>query len=206
MCFVAGLLGIKGVAAGNLFNAALALSAVTSVAGAASKNKIAGQQASYAYQAAERTALSADASMSAQQEALNSQLLERQADAGQKKLAKTIEGLQAKGKAAATEGRSGRLMELIQNDIDRQVAGLRESISQSLESAEAQYGRDVSAIVAQRDSRRNQALDIGNRGYTQAMQNYQGLLPTIGNIASTGLQTYMDIDPNQKQFQKKSTG
>ena len=83
MCFVAGLLGITG-AAGNLFNAALALSAVTGVAGAASKNKIARQQASYAYQAAERTALSADAALTAQQEALNSQLLERQADAAQK--------------------------------------------------------------------------------------------------------------------------
>jgi len=199
MCFVAGLFGITG-AAGNLFNASLALSAVTQVAGAASKNKIARQQASYAYQAAERTAISADAAMSSQQEALNAQLIERRADAGQKKLAKTIEGLQAKGKAAATEGRSGRLMELIQNDIDRQVAGLRESISQSLESAETQYGRDVSAIVAQRDSRRNQALDIGNRGYTQAMQNYQGLLPTIGNIASTGLQTYLGIDAGQKKF------
>ena len=210
MCFVAlgaALSGgtLAGSAAG-LFGASLALSAGTQLLGAASKNKIARQQASYAYQAAERTAISADAAMSAQQEALNAQLIERRADAAQKKLAKTREGLQAKGKAAATEGRSGRLMQLIQMDIDRQVAGLRESISQSLESAEAQYGRDVAAIVAQRDSRRNQAMDIANRGYTQAMQNYQGLLPTIGNIASTGLQTYMNIDPSKKQFQKKSTG
>tara|TARA_B100000212_G_scaffold97782_1_gene71744 strand:- start:4804 stop:5388 length:585 start_codon:yes stop_codon:yes gene_type:complete len=193
MCFVAGLLGIKGIAAGNLFNAALALSAVTSVAGAASKNKIARQQASYAYQAAERTALSADAALTAQQEALNSQLLERQADAGQKKLGKTIEGLQARGRVAATEGRSGRLIQLIQMDVDRQTARIREGIQQSLESAEAQYGRDVAAIVAQRDSRRNQAMDIQNRGYTQAMQNYQGLLPTIANVASTGLQTYLAV-------------
>ena len=192
MCFVAGLFGITGVA-GNLFNAALALSAVTSVAGAASKNRIARQQASYAYQAAEATAKSADAALTAQQEALNFQLLERQADAGQKKLGKTIEGLQARGKVAATEGRSGRLMQLIQMDVDRQTARIRESIEQSLESAETQYRRDVAAIVAQRDSRRNQALDIGNRGYTQAMQNYQGLLPTIANVASTGLQTYMAV-------------
>ena len=192
MCFVAGLLGITG-AAGNLFNAALALSAVTGVASAASKNKVARQQASYAYQAAERTALSADAALTAQQEALNFQLLERQADAGQKKLGKTIEGLQARGRVAATEGRSGRLMQLIQMDVDRQTARIRESIEQSLESAETQYRRDVAAIVAQRDSRRNQALDIGNTGYTQAMQNYQGLLPTIANVASTGLQTYLAV-------------
>ena len=110
-----------------------------------------------------------------------------------KKLGKTIEGLQARGRVAATEGRSGRLMQLIQMDVDRQTAILRETIDQSLESAEAQYGRDVAAIVAQRDSRRNQAMDIQNRGYTQAMQNYQGLLPTIANVASTGLQTYMAV-------------
>ena len=107
MCFVAGLFGITG-AAGNLFNASLALSAVTQVAGAASKNRVARQTASYAYSAAERTARSADAALTAQQEALNSQLLERRADAAQKKLAKTIEGLQARGKAAATEGGSAR--------------------------------------------------------------------------------------------------
>ena len=204
MCFIAGALGITG-AAGNLFNASLALSAVTQVAGAASKNRVARQTASYAYQAAESTARSADAALTAQQEALNSQLLERRADAAQKKLAKTIEGLQAKGKAAATEGRSGRLIELIQMDIERQTAGLRESLEQSLQSAEAQYGRDVSAIVAQRDSRRNQAMDIQNRGYTQAMQQYQGLLPTIGNIASTGLQTYLGLDAGQKTFTSASS-
>ena len=209
MCFVAlgaALSGgtLAGSAAG-LFGASLALSAGTQVLGAASKNKIARQQASYAYQAAERTARSADAALTAQQEALNSQLLERRADAAQKKLAKTIEGLQARGKAAATEGRSGRLIELIQMDIERQTAGLRESLEQSLQSAEAQYGRDVSAIVAQRDSRRNQAMDIQNRGYTQAMQNYQGLLPTIGNIASTGLQTYLGLDAGQKTFTSASS-
>ena len=192
MCFVAGLFGITGVA-GNLLNASLALSAVTGVASAASKNRVARQQASYAYQAAERTALSADAALAAQQEALNSQLLERRADAAQKKLGKTIEGLQARGTVAATEGRSGRLMDILQMDVTRQTARIRESIQQSLESAETQYGRDVAGIIAQRNSRRNQALDIGNRGYTQAMQNYQGLLPTIANVASTGLQTYMAV-------------
>lgn len=208
MCFVAlgaAISGgtLSGTAAG-LFGASLALSTATGVLGAAQKNKVAQQQASYAYQAAERTALSADAAMTAQQEALNAQLQERRADAAQKSLAKTVEGLKAKGAVAATEGRSGRLMELIQIDVDRQVAGLRESISQSLESAEVQYGRDVQGIIAQRDSRRNEAMDIGNRGYMEAQKNYQGLLPTIAGVASTGLQSYMDIKPNQKKFNKKT--
>ena len=204
MCFVAlgaALSGgtLAGTSAG-LFGASLALSAGTQILGAAQKNKVARQQASYAYQAAERTARSADAAMTAQQEALNSQLQDRRADAAQKKLAKTVEGLKARGSVAATEGRSGRLMQLIQMDIERQVGGLRESITQSLESAEIQYGRDVQGIIAQRDSRRNEAMDIQNRGYMEAQKNYQGLLPTIASVASTGLQTYMDIKPNQKKF------
>ena len=207
MCFVAlGALASGGaLAAGSgagLFGMSLALSAGTQILGAAAKNRVARQQASYAYQAAERTALSADAAMTAQQEALNAQLQERRADAAQKKLAKTIEGLKARGKVAATEGRSGRLMALIQMDVDRQVAGMRESLSQSLESAEVQYGRDVAGIVAQRDSRRNQATDIANRGYMEAQKNYQGLLPTIANVASSGLSTYLDINPMQKTFTK----
>lgn len=206
MCFVAlgaALSGgtLAGTSAG-LFGASLALSAGTQILGAAQKNKVARQQASYAYQAAERTARSADAAMTAQQEALNSQLQDRRADAAQKKLAKTVEGLKARGSVAATEGRSGRLMQLIQMDIERQVGGLRESITQSLESAEVQYGRDVQGIIAQRDSRRNEAMDIQNRGYMEAQKNYQGLLPTIASVASTGLQTYMDIKPNQKKFNK----
>ena len=45
---------------------------------------------------------------------------------------------------------------------------MRESLTQELESAEEQYFRDVEQIVANRDSRRNQATDIANRGYTQA--------------------------------------
>ena len=209
MCFVAIGTALSGGAltagtGAGLFGASLALSAGTQILGAASKNRVARQQASYAYQAAERTALSADAAMTAQQEALNAQLQERRADAAQKKLAKTVEGLKARGSVAATEGRSGRLMELIQMDVDRQVAGMRESLSQSLESAEVQYSRDVAGIVGQRDSRRNQAMDIGNRGYMEAQKNYQGLLPTIANIASSGLQTYIDVDPNQRTFTTKS--
>tara|TARA_B000000609_G_scaffold121927_1_gene95821 strand:- start:11437 stop:12066 length:630 start_codon:yes stop_codon:yes gene_type:complete len=209
MCFVAlGALASGGaLAAGSgagLFGMSLALSAGTQILGAAAKNRVARQQASYAYQAAERTALSADAAMTAQQEALNAQLQERRADAAQKKLAKTVEGLRARGKVAATEGRSGRLMSLIQMDVDRQVAGMRESLSQSLESAEVQYGRDVAGIVAQRDSRRNQATDTANRGYMEAQKNYQGLLPTIANVASSGLSTYLDINPMQKTFTKGS--
>tara|TARA_B100000214_G_scaffold375112_1_gene360115 strand:+ start:4160 stop:4789 length:630 start_codon:yes stop_codon:yes gene_type:complete len=209
MCFVAlGALASGGaLAAGSgagLFGMSLALSAGTQILGAAAKNRVARQQASYAYQAAERTALSADAAMTAQQEALNAQLQERRADAAQKKLAKTVEGLRARGKVAATEGRSGRLISLIQMDVDRQVAGMRESLSQSLESAEVQYGRDVAGIVAQRDSRRNQATDTANRGYMEAQKNYQGLLPTIANVASSGLSTYLDINPMQKTFTKGS--
>ena len=195
MCFVAGALGLTGLA-GNLFNASLALSAVTGVMGAAAKNEQARQTASYAYQAAERTALSADAAMSAQQNAVSDRLEEDRAIVGQKKLEASLKVLKAKGSISASEGRSGRLLGILLGDAERQAGVIREGLNQSLESAEFQYNRDVEGIIAQRDGRRNQALDIANRGYMQAQQQYQGLLPTLAGVASTGLKSYLDIAPN----------
>lgn len=195
MCFVAGALGLTGLA-GNLFNASLALSAVTGVMGAAAKNQQARQTASYAYQAAERTALSADAAMNAQQNAVTERLQEDRAITAQKKLEANIKELKAKGTISASEGRSGRLLGILLGDAERQAGVIREGLNQSLESAEFQYDRDVEGIIAQRDGRRNQALDIANRGYMQAQQQYQGLLPTLASVASTGLKSYLDIAPN----------
>ena len=187
MCFVAGLFGITG-AAGNLFNASLALSAVTQVAGAASKNRVARQTASYAYSAAERTARSADAALTAQQEALNSQLLERRADAAQKKLAKTIEGLQARGLTIASE-QAGLTVGYLLRDAERQSANARESINQALESATKQYRRNVDGLVAQRDNRRNELQSNINQAYNQ--------IPSLGsvllNVATSGLNSYTSI-------------
>ena len=195
MCFVAGALGLTGFA-GNLFNASLALSAVTGVMAAAAKNEQARQTASYAYQAAERTALSADAAMNAQQEAVTARLQEDRAITAQKRLEANIKELKAKGSISASEGKSGRLLGILLGDAERQAGVMREGLNQSLESAEFQYERDVEGIIAQRDGRRNQALDIANRGYMQAQQQYQGLLPTLAGVASTGLKSYLDIAPN----------
>ena len=195
MCFVAGALGLTGFA-GNLFNASLALSAVTGVMGAAAKNEQARQTASYAYQAAERTALSADAAMNAQQEAVTARLQEDRAITAQKRLEANIKELKAKGSISASEGKSGRLLGILLGDAERQAGVMREGLNQSLESAEFQYERDVEGIIAQSDGRRNQALDIANRGYMQAQQQYQGLLPTLAGVASTGLKSYLDIAPN----------
>ena len=134
MCFVAGALGLTGLA-GNLFNASLALSAVTQVAGAAAKNKAARQTASYAYQAAESTALSADAAMSAKQNAVSDRLEEDRAITAQKRLEANIKVLKAKGSIAVQEGKSGRLLSILLGDAERQGGVMRESLNQSLESA-----------------------------------------------------------------------
>ena len=88
------------------------------------------------------------------------------------------------------------LLGILLGDAERQAGVIREGLNQSLESAEFQYNRDVEGIIAQRDGRRNQALDIANRGYMQAQQQYQGLLPTLAGVASTGLKSYLDIAPN----------
>ena len=195
MCFVAGALGLTGFA-GNLFNASLALSAVTSVAGAAAKNKAARETASYAYQAAEATYRSADFAMMRQQEATSAKLSDDRAATAQEKQAKDIERMRAVGSISATEGRSGRLATLLTIEAERNSARLKETLTQELESAEEQYFRDVEQIVAQRDSRRNQAMDIANRGYMQAQQQYQGLLPTIANVVGTGINSYTAIAPH----------
>ena len=205
MCFVAGALGLTGMA-GNLFNASLALSAVTGVAGAASKNAQARQTASYAYQAAEATARSADAAMTRQQEATNARLIDDRKITAQKKQMKDIERQQAIGKIAATEGKSGRLATLLTIDAERTSARLKETLTQELESAEEQYFRDVEQIVAQRDGRRNQATDIANRGYNQAQQMYQSPLSVIANVASTGLGAYTAISPHQAAINANAKG
>ena len=138
--------------------------------------------------------------MSAQQNAVSDRLEEDRAIVGQKKLEATIKELKAKGSIAVQEGKSGRLLGILLGDAERQGGVMRESLNQSLESAERQYDRDVEGIIAQRESRRNQALDIANRGYKQAQQQYQGLLPTIAGIASTGLKSYLDIRPNMAEI------
>ena len=201
MCFVAigaALSGgtLSGTAAG-LFAGSLGLSAATGILGAAAKNEQARATASYAYQAAERTALSADAAMNAQQDAVTDRLQEDRAIVGQKKLEANIKQLKAKGSIAASEGKSGRLLGILLGDAERQAGVIRDGLNQSLESAESQYDRDVAGIIAQRDGRRNEALDIANRGYMQAQQMYQSPLSVIANVASTGLKSYLDIVPNQ---------
>ena len=104
--------------------------------------------------------------------------------------------LKAKGSIAVQEGKSFILLSILLGDAERQGGVMRESLNQSLESAERQYVRDVEGIIGQRESRRTQALDIANRGYMQAQQQYQGLLPTLAGVASTGLKSYLDIAPN----------
>ena len=78
-------------------------------------------------------------------------------------------------------------------DAERQGGVMRESLNQSLESAERQYDRDVEGIVAQRDSRRNQAMDIANRGYMQAQQNIK-VLTNHSRYSFCWIKTYTDID------------
>jgi hypothetical protein len=204
MCFVAGALGLTGLA-GNLFNASLALSAVTGVMGAAAKNEQARQTASYAYQAAEATAISADNAMTRQQEATNAKLSDDRKATAQAKLEKDIERKRAVGKIYATEGRSGRLATLLTIDAERNSARMKEVLTQELESAEEQYFRDVEQIVANRDSRRNQATDIANRGYMQAQQMYQSPLSVIANVASTGLGAFTAIAPHEAAINSLGT-
>ena len=53
-----------------------------------------------------------------------------------------------------------------------------------------QYERDVDGLVAQRESRRNEAIDFQNRAYMEA-QKAPTLLDTVAEAATLGLNSYI---------------
>ncbi len=143
------------------------------------------QQAEQTYQSAVRSNKSAEQSFANQQEATAAQLKETRASSAQEKLAKTIQGLQARGRIRASE-KAGLTVGLLTADAERQAANAREAINQSLESATNQYRRNVSGLVADRDNRRNSLQSQINQAYNQ--------IPSLGSIllntAAQGLNTY----------------
>ena len=178
MC-VAGLgLGAK---AGGLFLGALGLNLATGLA----QRSAAQAAAEQTYQSALISNKSAEQSFANQQEAIAAELRETRASKAQEKLAKTIQGLQAKGRIRANE-QAGLTVQLLLQDEERQTANAREAINQTLESIGRQYTRNVKGLVAQRDTRRNQLQSNINQAYNQ--------IPSLGsvllNVASQGLSTY----------------
>ena len=178
MC-VAGLgLGAK---AGGLFLGSLGLNLATGLA----QRSAAQAAAEQTYQSALISNKSAEQSFANQQEAIAAELRETRASKAQEKLAKTIQGLQAKGRIRANE-QAGLTVQLLLQDEERQTANAREAINQTLESIGRQYTRNVKGLVAQRDNRRNQLQSNINQAYNQ--------IPSLGsvllNVASTGLSNY----------------
>ena len=126
-----------------------------------------------------------EAMPAAKQEALADNLKETRASSAQENLAKTIEGLQARGRTIASE-QAGLTGGLLLRDVERQTANARESINQELESFSRQYGRNREGLIAQRDNRRNQLQSNINQAYNQ--------IPSLGSIilntATQGLNSY----------------
>ena len=186
MCAAIPALGLTTKLAGGLILGSLGIGVVSTI----QQQRVANQQASYAYESARRSALSADAAFAAQQEAISSRLEEERAAQSQKRLAASIKQIEAQGAIAATEGISGNLAALLDRDAARQAATLRETINQTMESADRQYERDVEGLVAQRESRRNEAIDYQNQAYMQA-QKAPMLLDTVAEAATLGLNSYI---------------
>tara|TARA_A100001391_G_scaffold141082_1_gene98965 strand:+ start:163 stop:741 length:579 start_codon:yes stop_codon:yes gene_type:complete len=186
MCAAIPALGLTSKLAGGLFLGSLGIGVVSTI----QAQRVANQQASYAYESARRSALSADAAFAAQQEAISSRLEEERAAQSQKRLAASIKQIEAQGAIAATEGISGNLAALLDRDAQRQAATLRETINQTMESADRQYERDVEGLVAQRESRRNEAIDFQNQAYMEA-QKAPTLLDTVAEAATLGLNSYI---------------
>ena len=114
MC-VAAVPAIGGLAAGSqsgLFLAGLGIKGLQMV----QQNRAARQAANYQYEAARRSALSAERAFAQQQEGLAANLKETRAAKAQERLAATVQGQQARGAIAATEGLSGRTAQLLSMD------------------------------------------------------------------------------------------
>ena len=186
MCAAIPALGLTSNLAGGLFLGSLAIGAVQTV----QAQRVANQQASYAYESARRSALSADAAFAAQQEAVSARLREERQAAAQKRQEASIKQLEAQGAIAATEGISGNLAALLDRDAQRQAGVLRDTINQTMESADRQYQRDIDGLEAQRESRRNEAIDYQNQAYMQA-QKAPTLLDTVAEAATLGLNSYI---------------
>lgn len=122
--------------------------------------------ANQTYQSALIANRSAEQAFTAQQEATAAQLKESRASQAQEKLAKTIQGLQAKGAIRASE-QAGLTVNMLLADSERQTANMRESINQAMESQSRQYTRVVRGLEAQRDNRRNQLQSNINQAYNQ---------------------------------------
>ena len=186
MCVAIPAIGLTSKLAGGLFLGSLAIGAVQTV----QAQRVANQQASYAYESARRSALSADAAFAAQQEAVSARLREERQAAAQKRQEASIKQLEAQGAIAATEGISGNLAALLDRDAQRQAGKLRDTINQTMESADRQYQRDIDGLEAQRQSRRNEAIDYQNQAYMQA-QKAPTLLDTVAEAATLGLNSYI---------------
>jgi len=169
---------------GGLFLGSLGLG----LAGGLAQRSAARAAADQTYQSSLIANRSAEQAFTAQQEALADNLKETRASSAQENLAKTIEGLQARGRTIASE-QAGLTIGYLLRDVERQSANARESINQALESATRQYSRNVQGLVAQRDNRRNQLQSNINQAYNQ--------IPSLGsvllNVATSGLNSYASL-------------
>ena len=156
--------------------------------GGLAQRSAAQQRARQTYQSALQANQSAEQSFANQQSALGSRLKEEQATTAQSRLAKTIQGIQARGAIRASE-RAGLTVNLLLSDQERQTANAREALNQTLESATRQYRRNTQGLVAQRDNRRNQLQSQVNQAYNQ--------IPSLSSIilgtATQGLSQYASL-------------
>ena len=174
-----------GAAVTPLFFGSLAIQGAQMV----SANRQAARAANYQYEAARRSAESAEKAFAQQQEGLAANIKETRAAKAQERLAASIKGLQARGAVAASEGISGNVANLLSMDAGRQAANLRNSINQSVASAEGQFRRQALGLAAQRDSRLNAATDMQNQAYNTAKANTSGLFDFLG----AGVNTYTGL-------------
>ena len=155
----------------------------------AEKNRQATLAANYQYEAARRAAESAERAFAQQQEGLAANLRETRAAKAQERLAASVQGMEARGAIAATEGLSGNLGRLLAMDAGIQSGNLRNRINQTMQSAEGQFRRNALGLAAQRDSRLNAATDMQNQAYATARASSSSIFDFLG----AGVSSYTDL-------------
>ena len=167
-----------------LFYAALGLGAVNQVVEANQANR----QAKYLAQSAVTEAENADKALALNQEGLNTSLREQSQANAQEQMALAKQGRKATAALRASE-RTGLTIGLLMGDEERETGIAQDLLSQTLASTVGQYRRKTLGLEAQRDDRRNRALET----YNKAKGMRRGPLDVALGTLSSGLSSYTNL-------------
>ena len=167
-----------------LFYAALGLGAVNQFVEAGNQNR----KAKYLAESAIAEQEAADKALALNQEGLNTGLREQRQANAQERMALAKRGRQATAALRASE-RTGLTIDLLLGDEERETGIAKDLLKQTLDSTVGQHRRKTLGLKAQRDDRRNRALET----YNQAKGMRRGPLDVALGTLGSGLSSYTNL-------------